>query len=447
LIHLAKSLIRSKLVYGQEVYFSAPKTHLRKLQSLDSKAFKLALGIPIHSPTLGAYSLAGVLPLDKVRKLAAASYIVRCQGSPKNSTDPETHIRSDLEFSKRSRNVGKFKTIATFASDLFESCNVPIDDLSIAKDTPLVPPWEIMTPIFDHEYIDIKKSDNPNIVESLAKERLASVYNNHLHVYTDGSKIDGMAGSGFVIPAFKISKSYHLGQFHSIFVAELVAILMSLSFLSSLSINFIQIVLCVDSKSVIQAISSPFRNSIHKNIMYEIRLLVHSLIVRGTQVSFCWIPSHLNIVGNNWADCAARHGALCANSSEKLYIPVSVSDYKSMLKERIKYDFIHSVRFQPNLSLLHGPRNLMSVLFRLQLHSWKTKFVSSVNCICGDKISIDHIFCNCQAMKLYFGNTIPTSDFLCTNTNLRALLLNKLPDYPVCEFMLKIYMSPLGDLL
>ena len=45
------SLVRSKLIYGQEVYFSAPNTLLKKLQSIDSKAIKLAIGVPVHTDT------------------------------------------------------------------------------------------------------------------------------------------------------------------------------------------------------------------------------------------------------------------------------------------------------------------------------------------------------------------------------------------------------------
>ena len=47
LLHLSISLVRPKLIYGQEVYFSAPNTFLKKLQSIDSKAIKLAIGVPV----------------------------------------------------------------------------------------------------------------------------------------------------------------------------------------------------------------------------------------------------------------------------------------------------------------------------------------------------------------------------------------------------------------
>ena len=49
LLHLSISLVRSKLIYGKEVYFSAPNTLLKKMQSIDSKAIKLAIGVPMHT--------------------------------------------------------------------------------------------------------------------------------------------------------------------------------------------------------------------------------------------------------------------------------------------------------------------------------------------------------------------------------------------------------------
>ena len=62
LLHLSISLIRSKLIYGHEVYFSTPNTLLKKLQSIDSKAIKLAIGVPVHTNTNKSYILS--LSLD-----------------------------------------------------------------------------------------------------------------------------------------------------------------------------------------------------------------------------------------------------------------------------------------------------------------------------------------------------------------------------------------------
>ena len=62
--YLIDCLVRSKLIYGQEVYFSAPITLLKKLQSIDSKAIKLAIGAPVHTNTIKTYTEAGMISLS-----------------------------------------------------------------------------------------------------------------------------------------------------------------------------------------------------------------------------------------------------------------------------------------------------------------------------------------------------------------------------------------------
>ena len=75
LLHLSISLIISILIYGQEVYFSAPNTLLKKLQSIDSKAIKLAIGVSVH--TNKPYTEAGMISLSEQRKLAVSKYVIR----------------------------------------------------------------------------------------------------------------------------------------------------------------------------------------------------------------------------------------------------------------------------------------------------------------------------------------------------------------------------------
>ena len=88
--------MRSKLIYGQEVYFSAPNSLLKKLQSIDSKAIKLAIGVPVHTNTSKSYAEAGI-SLSEQRKLAIPSLI----GHPA-SVDVKQH-------KKKNKKTGDFK--------------------------------------------------------------------------------------------------------------------------------------------------------------------------------------------------------------------------------------------------------------------------------------------------------------------------------------------------
>ena len=64
-INLAISLVRSKLFYGQTVYFSAPNTLLKKLQSIDSNAIKLAIDVSVYTNTNKSYAEAGMISLSE----------------------------------------------------------------------------------------------------------------------------------------------------------------------------------------------------------------------------------------------------------------------------------------------------------------------------------------------------------------------------------------------
>ena len=77
LLHLSISLVRSKLIYGQEVYFSAPNTLLKKLQSIDNKAIKLVIGVPVITNTSKSYVEAGMISLSEQLKLAISKYVIR----------------------------------------------------------------------------------------------------------------------------------------------------------------------------------------------------------------------------------------------------------------------------------------------------------------------------------------------------------------------------------
>ena len=419
LIHLATSLIRSQLSYAQEVFFSAPSYLLKKLQSVDCKAYRLALGLPFHASTLGSYGEAGVLPLDSYRNLAAAKYLIRST-AVNNSHSDEIELRSDSDFPKRGQKISSLKTIATYTADLLNESGVCPKEVSKRQFVSPIPVWEQEKATFDIQYTDVTKSENSNILSLDARFHLKQKYPNHLKVFTDGSKLDNnQGGAGFVIPALSITKSFNIGINRSIFTAELIAILMALVYLTSLPVIPFQILVCVDSKSVLHALKST-DPKVRGEILFEINHLIHLAIVRGSDICFCWIPSHCGILYNEWADRAAKKGAKQLQESESVNIPLSVqesysllerqtwSDFKNMYKEdglgiftssfrdgllKIQYAWTYN-----NKSILYS-RNVISLMFRLKLNSFKTKFVKTVKCICGADITNYHLIFDCYVLK------------------------------------------------
>eukprot|EP00745_Piridium_sociabile_P016136 TRINITY_DN23978_c0_g1_i1.p1 TRINITY_DN23978_c0_g1~~TRINITY_DN23978_c0_g1_i1.p1 ORF type:complete len:105 (-),score=12.27 TRINITY_DN23978_c0_g1_i1:13-327(-) len=89
-------------------------------QSVDCKAFQLALGVPSHASNRETYREVGVLPLDEYRELATSKCVVRACTND-NYIGEELKIRSDSDFPKRASTISSQKTIATYTSNLMDS--------------------------------------------------------------------------------------------------------------------------------------------------------------------------------------------------------------------------------------------------------------------------------------------------------------------------------------
>ena len=230
LINIALSIVQSQLIYGQELYHSAPKSLLKKLQSIDSRALKLALGLPIHTSIMKCYKEIGILSLDEQRKFAAAKYVLRSL-NVNYSVKEDIFIDSEVHFPKRSKNIAYLEPIYTYTKSVLKEVKEDIHNITPMPLYPKYPPWEHHIANFDDKYCTVGKNENSNLLSIQAKEHLANVYSNHLQIFTDGSVSEnGDCGSAYIIPALKVERSFHIGKDKSIFTCELLAILFALEY-------------------------------------------------------------------------------------------------------------------------------------------------------------------------------------------------------------------------
>ena len=285
LLQLAVSLVRSQLTFGQEVY-SAANCYLKKLQSLDSKAIKLAIGVPIHTKTSEVYKAAGILPLNDWRRLQCAKYIVRASAVD-NFTEKELFVQSDIDFPKRAHSTQCLQTIYSYTNDVFLDTTLNPRHVSKQITATPIPSWELNTAKFDIFHTNLQKNNDINLLVEETRIHLHETYYNDMKIYTDGSVLEnGDVGAGFVIPYLNIKESFFLGKGYSIFTAELTAILMALRRILKFTKHPTLFSYFPDSKSALQAIQSNGDNE-GKEIIYEIRHTIHSLSLNNTMVCFC----------------------------------------------------------------------------------------------------------------------------------------------------------------
>ena len=208
------------MIYGQEVSFSTLNTLLKKLQSIDSKAIKLAIGVPVHTNTNKSYAEAGMISLSEQRKLAVSKYVIRSLAVI-NSVTEDIFIDLNKDCPKRAQNMPSIQPIKNYINDLINECNIDIKSIPVLPTSPQISQLEHINAKSDTDYTDLKKSESTNILTIEVREYLINNYQNHIKIFTDGSVLDSLdSGAGFVIPELKVQKSFYLGKGFSIITSE-----------------------------------------------------------------------------------------------------------------------------------------------------------------------------------------------------------------------------------
>ncbi|CAK1549481.1 unnamed protein product [Leptosia nina] len=143
------------------------------------------------------------------------------------------------------------------------------------------------------------------------------------HIFTDGSKHDGVVGAAFV--AFDpcevyVTKKFKLHPSCSVFQAEMLAIHKACEWIASNSNNINSCIIFSDSKSSLQELSNPYSyNTFAVNIFH----LLHTLSSSNINVGFAWVKAHIGIAGNEIADIAAKSAASLHKSPDFIHTPIS----------------------------------------------------------------------------------------------------------------------------
>ncbi|KAK6189067.1 hypothetical protein SNE40_005112 [Patella caerulea] len=296
LLRLYRALIRSKLDYGCIVYGSARESYLKELDTIHNQGLRISLGAFRTSPVQSLYVEAHEPSLHNRRDKLALQYATKIASMPH-------HISFDTIFRPYHEHLYSLKTnvIPSFGiriQPLLSQAGISQDSIA---NTPFfeTPPWSISPPMVDLELTKNKKKDTSSTVfQSLFRE-LRSKYGDYSPIYTDGSKDDDRVASATVTPSETIS--VRLPPAASIFTAELQAICQALEFIQSSS--SLKYIIFTDSLSSLQAIKN---KQLAHPLVADIYRLLLSHEFNGKDTVFCWLPSHVDIKGNDQADLAAK---------------------------------------------------------------------------------------------------------------------------------------------
>ena len=318
LLRMYQALCLSKIDYGCQVYGSACQTTLQKLDVVHNTALRICTGAYKTSPVESLYVDSGFPPLFIRREELGLRYMSKILSSKLNPNfkfvkEPIDRAPNRPRLPKpfEVRLVDSARTLGLLPPSVVEVCPQKF------------PPWARPNITICPARGDKKLSSDIQLKANFLEH--ASGHADSINIYTDGSKFSDGVGCSVVTPDQTIKKK--LPKSASVFTAELLAVLSALRFIffSSSSVNSYTIF--TDSMSVLTSLGSLFP---YHHLVQEIQdwfcLLQNR---RKISVTFCWVPSHVGVVGNELADVAAKTAArLCHISG----MGVPLSDFRSFIK-------------------------------------------------------------------------------------------------------------------
>lgn len=187
------------------------------------------------------------------------------------------------------------------------------------------PPWTLNQPNIRFDLTKLPKSDNSiyhHNIKSLLRE-----YANYTICLSDGSKINHKTAYAYSISGSVTSHRIH--NISTISTAELTAIFSCLSHLTQLPPHG-KYLLLTDSLSSLHSLLDTYSPN---PLTQRIHLTLSTLASINTEVTFIWIPGHINLPEHDAVDAAAK----LATKFPKITDPIAplTSDYKNYFRSKI----------------------------------------------------------------------------------------------------------------
>ena len=266
---------------------------MAKLDHVHNQGLRLSLGPFRSSPVESLYVEAHESPLEIRREKLALQYTIKLKASQGNPA-------YDVVFNSKSQILYADKESATDSFGIHcKKANIDIGEIAI-NSIPDVPIWD-SEPIT--VYFTLSEFDKSSTSSTVFKSRFNEIKQKILdfcHIYTDGSKVETKVASAYVCPYG--TRGYRLRDGCSIFTAEVEAINKALTYVNvSPRKSF---VIFSDSLSVLHLIESQeSKNPLVNRVIQTCQ----KILSNGKFITFCWIPSHQDITGNEHADRAAKY--------------------------------------------------------------------------------------------------------------------------------------------
>jgi ribonuclease HI len=202
------------------------------------------------------------------------------------------------------------------------------------QNVPKTPPWILPKIEICFHMEHLPKKNTPT--EQIQAEFLRHKHYSNIDVYTDGSKIGNKgvgAGIAILLEHNKVTNNFNktgitLCSKSTILSAELKAISIGLDVIAKASNKTLAVY--SDSKGALQSIA---QYDPKHPLAQEIQAKVSTAFAYNNKVTFCWIPSHRDILGNQHADKQAYQASKQNTNANS---PVVAKDLNGYIMEQGK---------------------------------------------------------------------------------------------------------------
>ena len=410
LLHIYRTLIRSKLDYASFIYGSARTSYLQRLDPIHNMGIRLALG-SYRTSSVGANRIEADEPNLQIRRQKLAlQYTTKLKIHPEN---PAHKSVFSLDQNTRIKFNNRPKTIPPLGMRIeksLEKSGININSLKTHR-TSVVPPWTLKRPSVDTDLTKYdKNSTDPHTFKQLFKEKIQG-YKNYKHIYTDGSKIDDAVGCAF--SSGRDTRSRRLDDGSSIFTAESTAIKMALDYAEA-SEDQRKFLILTDSLSCLISLGR-FDNQDPR--VGELSEKIHSLHSENKEIAFLWIPSHVGIQGNEKVDRLAKNALrLTLPETQAIFQPDVKPLIKSYVRILQKDDWTQDPKGRKLYEIKTAPeprnppkfcRREEVILTRLRIshtrlthgHLLSKTLVAPLCEECDTELTVEHFLVECQALR------------------------------------------------
>lgn len=275
--NIINSLSVSKIRYCIEIYAHTTSTNIKKIDVLLDKMKRLMLCSFVSTPLV---TLAVQSGIPNVLAIARKSNVLCSIKMPRNTY--EQNVRSNGHINMVNEHI--------ISANLFK--------VNIVKDETIVSPQRS---IISQLYPNIFKKKKGEIeLDSIIPTLEDFLLNKNVNIsfFTDGSKMSHEVGYA-VTSQVEIFEAKKLHQFSSIFSAEAYAIFRAVKLIMRFNPgNDLNFAIFTDSRSTIEALGS--NNKKTNEIINSIKKIM------SPNICIVWVPSHTGIIGNDFADEAAK---------------------------------------------------------------------------------------------------------------------------------------------